>query len=215
MEGWFEQQLGEIERQIVSSAWGGKAARTIVAQRSYPTQIEDLWDAIVTPDRLRRWFLPVNGELSEGGTYQLEGNAGGRIIRCEAPHSLAVTWEMHGDVGWVDVTLEEINEQSTRLTLEHMGLESETFLDFWKQFGPGSMGVGWDLTLTSLAEHLINESDTFMSDQTAWIQTGAGRNFLQSSSDRWAVADIAFGTDSKAAHDSGTRSMNFYAGIEE
>ena len=52
----------------------------------------DVWDAIVDPGRLRRWFAPVSGELRAGGSYQIEGNVDGDIRRCEPPHALGLTW---------------------------------------------------------------------------------------------------------------------------
>ena len=44
-----------------------------------------MWDACTDPERIGRWFLPVSGDLRLGGRYQLEGNAGGEILRCEPP----------------------------------------------------------------------------------------------------------------------------------
>ena len=41
----------------------GKPALVAVAIRSYDTTVDDLWEAITTPERLARWFLPVEGDL--------------------------------------------------------------------------------------------------------------------------------------------------------
>ena len=41
---------------------------------------EDVWAAFASPDRLGRWFLPVSGDFRLGGSYQFEGNAGGRNV---------------------------------------------------------------------------------------------------------------------------------------
>ena len=57
--------------------------RTVVLRRRYAAAVEDVWDAITDPERIGRWFLPVSGDFRPGGTYQLEGNAGGTILRCE------------------------------------------------------------------------------------------------------------------------------------
>jgi uncharacterized protein YndB with AHSA1/START domain len=37
--------------------------------RSYPAELADVWDACTNPERIPRWFLPVSGELKEGGRY--------------------------------------------------------------------------------------------------------------------------------------------------
>ena len=57
-------------------------------------------DAVTSAERIPRWFLPVSGRLELGGRYQLEGNAGGTIRRCERPSHLGLTWELGGDVSW-------------------------------------------------------------------------------------------------------------------
>ena len=42
--------------------------------------VEEVWDALTDPDRIRRWMMPITGELKVGGSFQLEGNAGGEIL---------------------------------------------------------------------------------------------------------------------------------------
>jgi uncharacterized protein YndB with AHSA1/START domain len=54
--------------------------------------VEDVWDACTTPDRLKRFFLPVSGDLRVGGHFEFKGNAGGEILRCAPPTQLRVTW---------------------------------------------------------------------------------------------------------------------------
>lgn len=66
----------------------------LVIRRHYKAEREDVWDAITTPERLVRWFLPISGDLRPGGRYQLEGNAGGEVVRCERPSEIGLTWEM-------------------------------------------------------------------------------------------------------------------------
>ena len=168
------------EREVRSLEWEGKAARAVITRRAYGTGIEDLWDAIVKPERLKRWFLPVSGDLREGGTYQLEGNAGGKIKRCEAPRLLAVTWEINNGVGWVNVNLDPIDDGKTRLVLEHIAHEDAAFLGFWEQFGPGAVGVGWDLGLAALADYVKTSGGTFAAEQDAWLKTDDGRASFRS-----------------------------------
>jgi uncharacterized protein YndB with AHSA1/START domain len=67
-----------------------------VLRRTYDAPIEDVWDACSDPDRLKRWFSPVSGDLRLGGRFQIEGNAGGEVLRCEPPRLLAVSW-VYGD----------------------------------------------------------------------------------------------------------------------
>ncbi len=141
--------VGLLRREVVSTTHDGKPTRMIVAERTYNATTEDVWDALTNAERIPRWFLPVSGDLRLGGHYQLEGNAGGTITACDAPHHLAVTWEFGGEVTWVEVHLTPSGDDTT-LRLEHTALIDER----WKEFGPGAVGIGWDLTLVALAEHL-------------------------------------------------------------
>src|SRR5882672_10568138 len=100
---------------------------------------------------IARCIGAVTGELRLGGRFQLQGNAGGEILRCEPPRLLAVTWEFGGSMSWVTVTLALEGAGATRLELEHMMPAGG---EHWEQFGPGAVGVGWDLTLMGLEWHL-------------------------------------------------------------
>src|ERR1700730_11920499 len=84
------RQIGVVFREVGSREHEGRLARVVAAARSYDTTVEDLWDAITNAERIPRWFLPVSGDLRLGGRYQLQGNAGGEVTRCEPPRLLAV-----------------------------------------------------------------------------------------------------------------------------
>ena len=208
----LENQINGVERRVVSMDWQGKPARAVVTDRIYATDIEDLWDAIVTPERLTRWFMPITGDLREGGDYQLEGNAGGKIIHCDNPARLAVTWEFNGGIGWLNVKLDRQEKEQTRLTLEHIAHEEADFLAFWDQFGPGALGVGWDLMTFGLTDHLAEKEESPAPDQEAWLKTETGRDFVRMSSDAWVAAAVGFGTDAQVARDAGEHTFAFYIG---
>src|SRR6478609_8066841 len=103
--------LGTTTRTL--SRRDSDGAYVLVATRSYPTSAEDLWDALTTAERIPRWFLPITGDLRLGGRYQLQGNAGGQVERCEPPRDLGLTWEMQGQVSWVNVALTAESPEST------------------------------------------------------------------------------------------------------
>ncbi|MBF8185456.1 SRPBCC domain-containing protein [Nonomuraea sp. K274] len=66
---------------------------SMILRRDYNASIEDVWAACTEPDRLSRWFLKVSGDLRLGGTFALDGNAHGEILRCERPHLFVITWK--------------------------------------------------------------------------------------------------------------------------
>ena len=183
----------------------------VVATRDYPTGIDDLWNAITDGERIARWFMPVSGDLRLGGRYQLEGNAGGTIDRCEPPRLLAVTWEFGGNTSWVNVVLEAAGDESTRLRLEHIAQESAEGQAFWDQFGPGAVGVGWDLGLMGLAKHIETGGEPLPREEE-FLLTPDGRLFAGQSSEGWRAAAIAFGTDPATAKGAAERTTAFYTG---
>ena len=79
--------IGAEFREVADRQWDGKPAKAVVAARVYDTDPKDLWDALTNPERIPRWFSPVTGELKLGGRYQIQGNAGGTITRCDPPRA--------------------------------------------------------------------------------------------------------------------------------
>lgn len=201
-----ESHLGAVDRSVTALERDGKPARAVTLQRSYDTDIGDLWDALTNAERLPRWFLPVEGDLKLGGRYQLKGNAGGTIQRCEPPSLLALTWEMHGDVSWIQVTLASEAENRTRLTLVHTAHVSE----FWSQYGPGAVGVGWELGLAGLEWHVSDPQAVF--DEAAFSASPEAKAFMTGSSDAWGEAAIAGGDEPDAARGAAAATTAFYTG---
>jgi uncharacterized protein YndB with AHSA1/START domain len=203
--------IGAEFRQFVEREHEGKPARVVVATRTYETDVEDLWDAVTNPERIPRWFLPIEGELKIGGRYQLKGNAGGTITRCEPPKAFDVTWEFGGGMSWVTLRLEPV-KTSTMLVLEHIVLASDVD-EHWKQFGPGAVGVGWDLTLHGLGLHI--GSDGAPVDPQAferWTGSDEGKATIRASASAWADAHIAGGEEAEVARGMAERTAGFYTG---
>lgn len=180
----IDRYLGAVDRSVTSLERDGSPARAVTLTRRYDTNIGDLWDALTNAERLPRWFLPVEGDLRLGGRYQLKGNAGGTIEGCQPPFHLALTWEMQGEVSWVEVILTEEADEQTRLTLTHTAHVSE----FWTQFGPGAVGVGWELGLLGLALHVGNPEAVF--DEASFSASPEAKTFITGSSEAWGEAAL-------------------------
>jgi uncharacterized protein YndB with AHSA1/START domain len=58
-------------------------ARSAMFRRVYDADIADVWDACTNPERLARWYQPVQGDLRLGGTFTQGEMGGGRIVACE------------------------------------------------------------------------------------------------------------------------------------
>jgi uncharacterized protein YndB with AHSA1/START domain len=204
-------QIKEVRRRVGNKDLEGGNARVMTLSQTYPGTVQDVWDACTNPERIPRWFLPVSGDLRVGGRYQLEGNAGGTIERCDPPHSFAATWEMGDQVSWIEVRLSEEAEGRIRLELEHVAHVAD---EFWAQFGPGAVGIGWDLSLMGLAQHMARQARVTPENSAGWLASEEGRRFMEVSNEEWRLASVAAGTPDAEARAAAERCLAFYTGAE-
>lgn len=202
-----DHHLGAVTRSVAAVERDGHPGRAVTLTRSYDTTPDDLWEALTSPERLPRWFAPVDGDFRPGGRFQITGNASGTVTACEPPSRLALTWEFGGDVSWVDVHVAAEEGNRARLTLTH----TARLNDHWVTYGPGAVGVGWELGLLGLAMH-IAEPAAERPDENTFAASPEGASFMIQSSDGWADADIAAGQDPDLARAAAGRTAAFYTG---
>lgn len=203
--------LGADVRTVTTGSRDGVTTKIATAVRTYPTGRDDLWSTLTEPERLARWFLPIEGDLAVGGKYQLIGNAGGTVEACRAPERFALTWEMQGMVSWLEVSLTEA-DGGTTMSLRHEAPFDE---GFWSQFGPGAVGVGWDLALMGLGLHLTSGAALDPQEAEAWAMSEEGIRFSTAAAHGWADAAIADGDDPTAAREAADRTVAFYTTVPE
>jgi len=199
-------------REVRSGTRDGAATKIAVVRRSYPVAQEELWQALTDPERIPRWFLPISGELRPGGRYQFQGNAGGVIERCDAPSSLAATWEYGPGVSWIELRL--IPESGgTTLELVH---EAHVPEEMWPVYGPGAVGIGWDLALAvGLGLHLESGEAVDPELGASFPLTPEGLAFVRRAAAGWAEAAVADGDEPGAAHEAAERTVAFYTTLPE
>jgi uncharacterized protein YndB with AHSA1/START domain len=143
----------ELYRKVIAAG----EARCAVFRRVYDAPIEDVWDACTNPERLRRWYAPVDGELRVGGAFT-QGNFGpGRVARCEAPRLLTIEIcgsDDHPAPDEIELRLSTTDDGGTLLELEHA-----TTLDTHEIGGQifdavYCMGGGYGPRLVTLEWHL-------------------------------------------------------------
>jgi uncharacterized protein YndB with AHSA1/START domain len=198
--------LGATERSLSTTNRDGKDLRVLTVSRTYDASPGEVWDALTTAERINRWMLPVSGELRLGGRYQLEGNAGGDILECDAPGRLRITWEFGGGMSWVDLTL-TAEDAGTRLRLDHSIPLDDVPVG---EYGPGAVGIGWELSLLGLAQHF--DDPTAVLRELEANQPPALLEFMTASGRAWGVADAAAGTDPEEARAAAERCVAAYTG---
>ena len=200
-------ELQAVRRRVAHGQGAGRRRTVRHAAPDLPAAIEDVWDAITNPERIARWFLPVTGELKPGGRYQLEGNAGGTIERCDPPDSFFATWEYGGEVSWIEVRLTAEAAERTRLEIEHIAHVSD---ERWAEFGPAAVGIGWDSTVMGLSLHLSGGPAIDLREGMAWAASEEGKRFMTLSGERWCEAHVASGADEAEARAMAERTIAAY-----
>ena len=210
------QQIDAVHRTVARGTGDGAAElRTMTMRRTYEASAEDVWDACTDPERIARWFLPVSGDLRVGGRFQLEGHAGGTITACDPPRRFEATWESMGAVSWIAVSVDADGDVADRatFTLAH----TVPVDDHWTQFGPGAVGVGWDMAVgMGLSAFLASGGETVdRAAVEAWTTSDDGRQFVIRSSDAWRDAHLAAALGPvEEAVGQGDRTAAAYTGTE-
>jgi uncharacterized protein YndB with AHSA1/START domain len=207
METDVSKALGLVRRSVRHFEKDGQPASTVTLTRVYDTSVADLWDVVTSRERIPRWFLPIEGDLRLGGRYQLQGNAGGTITACTPPRHFAATWEFAGGTSWIEVSIAPEGGQA-QLSLAHTALIG----DHWKRFGPGAVGIGWDITVWGLGRHLLSGEPVDRAAAHAWMASPDGKALMSLSGELWRAADVAGGEDPAVARERAERTVAFYRG---
>jgi uncharacterized protein YndB with AHSA1/START domain len=178
------EELAATAREVARRGAGDDELIAVTLRREYPAEVEEVWEAVTDPERLARWFAPVGGDLREGGTFSVEGNAEGQIRECVRPSALTVTWG--GPVSVVRVRL-SASGASTVLELEH------TVPAAFAGSGAGALyvGPGWDVALLGLTLWLRGE---LVEDPAAWEASPEVREVSAGSIEAWIATVTASGT---------------------
>ncbi len=179
----------------------------LVVEKRYDAARPDVWHAVTTAERIARWLAPVSGDLVLGGRYQIEGNAGGTVLRCEEPELLEITWEFGGGVTWVVVTLTEDGERhpaprsstprpSTRPSRTSSGRARSASAGRWHSEGCGC---------TSPTRRRRGPTPT--------TPTRATPPSCAPRATAWAEADAAAGTDPEQARAAAERCIAAYTAL--
>jgi uncharacterized protein YndB with AHSA1/START domain len=176
----IKDQLDAIHRQVDRT----EENVAVLLRRRYDAEVADVWSALTEPDRVRRWFYPLTGDLRAGGDFQLEGNAGGDILACEPPTFLKVTFGGPGSL--VELRLAADGD--------HTVLEVPLAM---AGSGAGALyvGPGWDGAFLGLGRFLRGE---VADDPIAAANSPEAVEFARRSVHEWIAVIEASGTATEA-----------------
>jgi uncharacterized protein YndB with AHSA1/START domain len=170
--------------QLMTGVLRREAAHAAVTfRRQYPVSVEELWEALTSPERLRRWLGKVTGDLRAGGCYRIDFAADGgdddpsdrttgTIRSCEPPRLLLLSWDFDGEPTSLVRVAVSATEDGATLELEHSRLPHGQ---------AGGYGAGWHAHLAELGRLVRGEPRGSWDDDftgvlhdylTAWAATG-------------------------------------------
>ncbi len=191
-------ELNRTGRAVGAGELDGAPAPVVELRRRLRAPVADVWDACTNPERVRRGFLPLSGDLRPGGRFQLEGNAGGTIAVCTPPHRLQVTWQFgEAKPSLVSLELNPAGDE-TELVLRHTVPDDEQ----WARYGPGAVGVGWDGALAGFAAFIAGED--LPRDAAVMAE------FMRQCAGSWGAAHQAAGASPEAAGAAAIATSSFY-----
>ena len=173
------RHLSAVHREVTASP--ETETVRVLLRRSYDAEIDDVWSALTDPERVRRWFLPLTGDLRVGGSFQLEGNAGGDILDCEPPRLLLrVTFGGPTSIVELRLTSDAERDAATVLELDHsVPLEMAG-----SAAGALYVGPGWDGAVMGLGLFLAGE---LIEDPVAMANSLEVQEFSLQSLRLWAA----------------------------
>lgn len=114
-------------------------------------------------------------------------------------------------MSWIEVRLTAESGERTRLELEHIAMIDDQDEHFG-QYGPGAVGIGWDLSALGLALYLSGNGMRDAAAAEEWAVSPEGQQFSRLSGEQWCRADIASGTDAAEAQRRSDNTIAFYTG---
>jgi uncharacterized protein YndB with AHSA1/START domain len=157
----------EQRRGVVTNETDGR--QRLEFRRSWPDPVEDVWSALVEPERLARWIGSYDGERRPGGsgtftmTHETEPAVEPmRVIECDPPRRLVVEW---------------VGQEDWRIEVDLARDGDRTVLTFRQWFAPGTevrdFAGGWHWYLDKLDTEVSGrpapgEWDAF------WAEVGPG-----------------------------------------
>ncbi len=208
----FNNVVGIEQRETGELNDAERSLRFVRARRLFHTNAKDLWRTLTSAECIPLWFLPVSGDLNVGGRFRLEGNASGEIKTCDQFKSFYVTWEFGGNISWVECVL-GMQGEGVSLMLEHTMMRDKESETHWEKFGPGAVGVGWDLSFLGLALHIDSGGEALNQDaMNAWLGSNDGKTYIRNCALAWRDAHIVAGEVEDRATALAQRTADFYTG---
>ena len=165
------------------------------------------------PQRIGRWFLPAERRpAASAGTISLRATPAGRSSPANGRPPAAP--DVGGRRGRQSRrrlgsrAAASCPTGTTRRPWSRSSTPPSSRRRCGDMFGPGAVGIGWEMGFLGLALHLRGGS---VGDPIAWQLSDEGRAYATRSSEAWGARHVASGADPEAAATAVANSTAFYA----
>lgn len=143
-----------------------KTIKALVTQRTFYASVEEVWDAIVNPEKIKKWFFEIPNFQPEPD-FEFEFSAGPnpenqylhrcKIIAVVPFRRLSYTWNYSGYSGTSVVTFGLYPKEGgkTLVILTHRGLE--TFPSSNPDFAVEKFAEGWKYILSTSLKNFLEK----------------------------------------------------------
>ena len=202
----IDEETDATERKVEVGTESDPEVRILTLSRLFDAPTDIVWSACTAGDQLNQWFLPISGELHEGGRYEIADYTSGLIQKCRRKEFVSATWESGPDMSWLELMFLP-QSSGTSLIFKHFAYIK---LEEWSRFGPGALGIFWDLAFMRLASHLTRGPENNRLDMRPWAVSIEGYKFMLMSSQAWCAANISAGANPLEAQRAADRAMTAY-----
>lgn len=149
--------------------------------------LDEVWGALVKPEKLARWLIPVTGSLSKGGAFALGDVARGKVTVCEPKRRLALTWHQGAAQNGLDITFAMVGKGKAKqnvITLKITAKIGDLPPASWEAYGPAVLGIGWEWIMRGFAAYLADPNAAPLS-VTDFAKSSEGKVFVTTAFAAW------------------------------
>ncbi len=203
-----------MQRKFSLAAKGAYTAE-FTAQTQH--NLDDIWGALVKPDKLAKWLLPATGKLAKGGQYHLGDVAKGQITVCEPKRRLSLSFDRNGRVQLLDITFGETGKgkaKSRSITLKITAHSADLPAAAWKSMGPAVVAIGWEMVCTALLAYLDAPKTPPAKNAVLLLSaSAAGAEYAKSACEEWSKAAQRGGLEMPSSPNPEPQLLWFYTGL--
>lgn len=178
---------------------------------------DEVWGALVKPEKLALWLMPVAGKMAKGGVFHLGDVASGKIAVCEPKRRLSMTFLRGNSQQSLDITFSETGKGKAKariLSMKVAARKSDLPQGVWENYGPALVGIGWELAYRSLLTYLANPKTPPAKEAfSVFAASSEGRAYMTQAFAAWREAAQTGGADIAGMASAQPNLLGFYSGL--